>query len=264
MRLLWLVPLALLCLPPARAEVYGPPWLEPAVAYYHGFESPLEQPEANAAGLAVDPSARQGAHSETAAPLAPVDEGFLGKGLSIGGWQAPLLLRGAALSPHRPLTLSFWWALEEDLPIDGGFELFALSGGGLVSHFVRGKGEWCALQRPTGVFQVYYFAGIQNVNNLYDPDLAAHLALTRGAWHHETVVFRRAQEIQVYTDGEPVCQVALTGREFAESDNLTTLTIGGPVRLDELMVLDRAIEPDQVAEYHRGMRRIREYVAGDG
>jgi hypothetical protein len=245
--------------PPARAEVLGPPWLEPALAYYHSFESDADQPDANPAGLVTDLAARVGPADAAVQSVGVLDEGFVGRGLAVRSWQAPLVLRGPALSPHRPLTLSFWWALPEGLRIDGGFELFSLNGGGLVSHFVRGKGEWCALQKPAGVFQVYYFAGIQNVNGIYETDLLARLDLRKGVWHQETVVFRRAQQIQVYTDGEPVFETSLVGREFSEADNLTSLSLGGPLWIDELSVLDRAIEPEQVRECYRGMWQIHQY-----
>lgn len=251
------VALALACA--THAEVLGPPWLEPALAYYHSFESAADQPDANPAGLVTDLTARVGPVDGTVQGVGMLDGGFLGRGFEVSTWQAPLVLRGPGLSPHRPLTLSFWWALPEDLRIDGGFELFSLSGGGLVSHFVRGKGEWCALRKPAGVFQVYYLPGIQNVNGIYETDLLAKLDLRRGVWHHETAVFRRAQQIQVYTDGEPVFETSLVGREFAEADNLTNLSLGGPLWIDELAILDRAIEPGQVREYYQGMRQIHQY-----
>lgn len=247
---------------PACAEVLGPAWLEPAAALYHSFDAGLESPEVLAEGLTLDLGARVGPTDPAVAPVSALAEGFVRGGAAAPSWQAPLTLRGPMLSPHRPLTISFWWALPEDLPEEGGFQLWALQGGGLVSHFVRGRGEWCALQRPAGVFQVYYFPGIQNVNGLYDMDLRAHLDTRKGAWHHEAVVFRRAQQVEVYTDGALVCETTLSGREFAESDNLTTLSVGGGIVVDELSLLTRAIEPAQIAEYNLGLQRIREMVEG--
>jgi hypothetical protein len=176
----------------------------------------------------------------------------------------PLILRGEALSPHRPLTLSFWWALTYDLTLEGGYSLFSFNGKGLVALFSRGKGEWCALQRPAGVFQVYYFEGIQNVNGIYDFDLLAHHDLRAGVWHHAAVVFRRATTAQVYIDGKPVYEVAISGREWNAADGLGNLSLGGGLDLDEVLILDRAVEGDMIGDYVRGLQRLREYMADGG
>lgn len=242
---------------PAPDTVLGPGWFLDCLAYYSNFESAPDEPLVKVTGIETDLAARRG-EAPGGSPVL-TDAGFLGRGLEILDWGAPLVLRGEGLSPHRPLTLSFWWCLPFDMTIDGGYYLFELTGAGYIGLFSRGRGEWCALQRPAGVFQVYYFSGIQNVNGIYDFDLAAHCDLRAGVWHHSAVVFRRARTAQVYTDGEMVFEVTVEGRAFSEEDNLRNLALGGPLVLDELAVLDRAVEADMIADYWRGMTQLRTY-----
>lgn len=240
--------LALLC-PGARgadtpAEALGPPWFQQALVYYDGFD-----------GHSVNTSHMEASDASTS----PAPGGLFGQGLST--LTTPLVLRSPVLSPHRPLTLSFWWALPADLPLDGGFSLFTLTGKGHISAFCRGKGDWCALQRPAGVAQVYDFPGLQNVNDIYDFDLRSSLDLHAGVWHHTAAVFRRAATVQVYTDGKPATEITTSGRGWMPSDDLTTLQFGGRVVLDEVAVLDRAIDADLIADYYNGVSQLRRYDA---
>lgn len=157
-------------------------------------------------------------------------------------------------------ALSFWWALAEDAKIDSGSGLFGISGGGYIGHFVRGKGEWCALQRPTGVLQVYYFRGIQNVNLLYDGDLAAHLDLKAGVWHHTAAVFRAASIVELYTDGRKVAEIQTEGRSWRAGDNLRQIgfgPFGSGGSVDEILVLDRAASGEAIARYYSVLSRLR-------
>jgi len=244
---------------PGGTDILGPLWFREAAVFYASYEGPADQPSVNGAGLATDLSVRRGAGAEDLGPII-ADDGLLGRCLHIRDWRAPLVLRGEAVSPHRAVTVSFWWALPYDLAIDGGYQLFDITGGGLVSLFCRGKGEWCALGKPAGVFQVYYFAGIQNVNGIYDFDLLSHVDLRAGAWHHTAVVFRRASAIEGYLDGSLVFEYTITGRDFVAEDSLTTLTVGGPLYVDELAILAGAPEGDMIADYCRGVSRLRDYL----
>jgi hypothetical protein len=259
MRVLLLLLAALLFAPPQLTTrdsrltapfVRGPAWMQECLIYYNTFEGKPDGPDVNTEGITV------GEAAETAAG------GLFRRCLDTTA--KPLVLKSAAFSAHRPLTLSFWWALPKDLPVDGGYSLFQFSGRGIVSAFTRGKGDWCALQRPAGVLQVYYFPGIQNVNGIYDYDLAAHLDLRAGVWHHTAVVLRQATNVQLYTDGKPVCEITLSGREFTKADALETLSLGGGVLLDEVAVLNRAVASGMIADYYRGVARLREYYAPDG
>ena len=238
---------------PAPA-VLGPPWFEECLAYYNRFEGKPGEADVNTDGLAL----------VDRGPLGTLDSGLFGRALHVKDGRAPFTLQGQALSPHRPLTLSFWWALPYDLAVDGGYTLFYLRGRGFVAAFSRGKGEWCALQRPAGVFQVYSFPGIQNVNGIYDFDLMAHLDLKAGVWHHTAVVFRRACMAQMYTDGKLVFDVTTSGREFSAEDGLNAIDFGGPLYLDELAILNRAVDADLIGDYYRGVSQLRGYCAPVG
>ena len=169
-----------------------PPAWEERLVYYRSFDRKDAKPEVD--GLGASQRAR----------VAWAADGLRG-GCVVTGAGRELMLTSPKLSPHKPLTLSFWWALEKDLPIDGGFSLFHLSGGRrYVSLFSRGKGKWCALKEPTGVFQVYNFPGVKNVSALYDRRLSRRLDLKRGAWHHTAATFSVGRHLIVYTDGRPV------------------------------------------------------------
>jgi hypothetical protein len=80
------------------------------------------------------------------------------------------------------------------------------------------------------------------------PNLAAHLDLHAGVWHHTAVVIRRASCAQLYTDGRPVMETTTNGRSFTPMDNVTSLEIGGGIVVDELLLLNRAVNADQIAD----------------
>jgi len=255
--LLPLVPLRQGDAPPVRTtpaydsvtpHVALPPWFEDRLLYYNSLDGPEGAPE-------IDKTAAHQAGQITTGP-----DGMRG-GCAVAKEGQALQLRGEAFSPHRPLTVAFWWALGEDGQIDSSFGLFHLTNGkGFVSHFSRGKGEWCALERPVAVLQVYYLPGIANVNGIYDGNLAAHLELKAGVWHHTALVFQGASLVEVYTDGAEAWQTRLKGRPFSEDDKLHDLAIGGryglPVALDEVMILGRALTAEEIAEYVTAVRQM--------
>lgn len=233
--------------PSTPTKVLGPPWFEAQLAHYHTFTNKPESPDAN-----------NGALNIVAESCEAVGDGLFGRGLTIPD-NASLTLQGDTLSPHRPWTLSFWWTLPEDLPVDGAYTLFYLRGTGFIAAFCRGKGEWCALERPAGVMQVYNFAGIQNVNAIYERDLMSNLDLRAGVWHHTAVVFRRGTTAQLFTDGELVCEITTKGRAFRSEDRLHTLTLGSGIVIDELAILDRAVDAEMIGDYFRGISQLRRY-----
>jgi len=122
--------------------------------------------------------------------------------------QREFRLESPRLSPHRALSVSVWWALERDLKIDDTFGIMAIGGRtrSYVSHFSRGRGRWCALREPAGVFQVYNFPGIRNVSALYDRQLSRHLDLRRSRWHHSAITVAAGRRLVVYTDGQPAAR----------------------------------------------------------
>lgn len=235
--------------PPQDCPWVPPSW-ESRLTYYNSFDSPDGSAEVNVAGL-----------TEKAKP-ATGPGGIVGRCARSEGRQG-LALSGAALSPHRPLAVSFWWALLEEAKLDSGFSLLHLSGSkGFVSHFAR-SGPWCGLERPAAVLQVYYLPGIANVNGIYDWDLLGHLNLQPGVWHHTALVFSAASLVELYTDGRKVWEVRLTGRNFAESDGLSELVLGGlhgglRVALDEVMILDRPLTAAEIGDYCAVMGQLGE------
>jgi len=230
--------------------LWVPPSWESRLAYYNSFDLPEGTAAVNVAGLTEKVKVATG------------PDGIGGR-CARSEQQQGLVVSGDALSPHRPLAVSFWWALLDEAKLDSGFGLFHLGGGsGFVSHFAR-SGPWCGLTRPAAVLQVYYLPGIANVNGLYDFDLLGHLDLRPNVWHHTALVFSAASLVELYTDGRKVWEVRLTGRNFAESDGLRDLTLGGlhgglRVALDEVMILDRPLTAAEIGEYCAAVGQLRE------
>ncbi len=235
---------------PTVAAVGLPPAFEDRLLYYNSYDGNGAGGEVVGEGVEV-----------RSRPIAVFGGGFRGTGAQADK-QRVLQLHSEHFSPHRPLTVSFWWALAEDHKVDGGFGLVHLGGGrGFVSHFSRGKGTWCALERPAGILQVYYIPGIRNVNGIYDRDLMAHIDLRGGVWHHTALVFRGASLVEVYTDGEKAWETRLVGRSFEAADGLHDLVIGtrggAPIVIDEVVVLRRALLPGDLARYVAALRQMR-------
>jgi hypothetical protein len=227
-----------------------PPSFEDRLVYYRSFDEADEAAEFRAENVAEDkvPSTRV--------------PGIRGEG-ALPGTRDYFSQRSAAFSPHAPLTVSFWWALREDHPVDGGFGLVHLGAKrGYISHFSRGKGTWCALQRPAAILQVYSVPGIKNINGIYDPDLTASLDLRAGIWHHTALICRGATLVEVYTDGKLAWKVRVRGRAFRPEDEFQHLLVGTRGRpamfLDEIIVLRRCLTGDEIATYVTAVRQMRE------
>lgn len=110
--------------------LYIPPWLESSVILYHSFASGVMSPEVNAIGASVE------------FPKEVVPDGLTGPGLAIhdrGAADKEFHFRSDELSPHRNLTLSMWWRVDEPLADASCYHLLALRGKGYVSSFVRVK-----------------------------------------------------------------------------------------------------------------------------
>lgn len=223
-----------------------PPFFEDRVIYYNSFDDAKGTPQINAAGL-TQPG-----------EVPTTGGGIIGRGLDCAKLQA-FTLTGEAISPHKPITLSLWWCMTKDVPIDGGLGMLHLQGKGIVSNFVRGKGEWCGLQKPCAVFQVYYFPGIGNVNGLYDGSIWDRGALKAGVWHNTVLTISAGTSLSLYTDGQRVCQVHTVGRPFALEDGIRSAAFGCQTGMlvDEVMVLDRALASWEVAEYYEAIRQMR-------
>ncbi len=223
-----------------------PPQWTAGLVYAHSFDA--DAPEVNLPGWQV--------HN----PLRAADGGFhrrCGEPVKLTGQDALVLTaKDESLSPQRPLAVLFWWSLPADLPPQGGFDLLYLHGRGFVSTFLRG-GPWCGLADTAAVVQVYNLPGISNVNGIYDTAPRTSLGLKAGEWHHCAVVIAASSLVSVYTDGRKVFETRTQGRTFSADDGFRQLKLGGPVRLDEVLVLRQVPAADELADYAPGLRCMR-------
>lgn len=224
-----------------------PPAWSDSLIYYQSFDTADGRPEVNLG------------HLQERDTLLPAPGGIrrrCGMPAATGKHrQVQLVSNDLVLSPHKPLTISIWWSLPQDLPPQGGFDLIQLHGRGFISHFARG-GPWCGLKETAGVLQVYHFPNINNVNGIYDQSLPATLGLKKGQWHHCAMVITGASLITIFTDGKPAFECRTAGRPFTPEDGLKTLSLGGSVFLDEIMVLRKATSAEEIAEYFFALRQM--------
>jgi hypothetical protein len=226
-----------------------PPELESRTLFYHSFSHGLKDPDVNPSGVTVRMPTAQ---------VSPA--GLTGPGLVFGEKgkkPAALSLVSPEFRPSRPLTISFWWRLDQPMQPETCFHLLTLQGGGIVSNFVRGKGGWCGLKQPTYVQQVYYFKNMNNHNQL-----GGRVWFEPGEWHHAAMVFRNANRVQVYWDGALRTDYAIRGRPFSAKEG-GTLDIGPtwlfhPMTIDEILVLDRALDGAEVQAYMTSVQRLSE------
>lgn len=247
-RLLWLICLAVIS--PAFAAdllpcVGVPPWLESRVAYYQSFSTP----EPELASADIRPATRM-----DSAP-----GGVLGKG-GVPGAGKGIVLKGAGLSPHAPLVISFWWKLLEPAHKDTSCQLIQLNAatGGFSSHFTR-TGPWCGLQQAAAVTQVHNNPGIQNVNGIYEWAAFEHWGLAEARWRHCAMVLTGGSLITIYNDGVKALEVRTTGRPFGVEDKFSDLAVGCPhcgpaMALDEIMILNRPLADAEVGAYARALQ----------
>lgn len=241
--------LAFTVLAPAGADILCPPEWDPSVIYYQTFDGEKGAPEVNTAGLEVQTS-----------PV-PGPGGFRGRcgvpGPGAGEKELYLGSKGDALSPHRPLTIMFWWAPAHVIDKNNGYGLIQLSAGrGFIAAFAKG-GPWCGLQDTAGVLQVWDLPGITNVNAIYNTALRQTLDLNKGAWHHTAMVISGASLVTLYTDGVKVYETRAQGRTFSAADGFNLLKIGPELMLDEVMILNRPLDADAIADYVSSTRQMR-------
>ena len=226
--------------------LYIPPAFEQRVLVYHSFAIRPDTPEINRVEARMV-TAGGDAGSGLTGPGHHVARSPKGGGLSI---------RSPALSPHRPLTIAMWWRLEADMLPETCFHLVTVRGGGMVANFVRGKGQWCALREPRYVFQVHYYKGIRNHNGIWH----GNAWMDAGVWHHVAMTIANAATVRVYWDGRLRSDYSVRGRPFREGDG-GTVELGPtwlfhPMTVDEILILDRALTADEVADYVTAVRRL--------
>ena len=237
---------------PSEAYLYLPPDIESRVVFYHSFERGVKQPEIDLLRAKISCGKME------------LADGFAGRGLKCSNREVaknPLRVHSQALSAHRPLTVMVWWRLDAPMQDATCYHLIRLGGRGYVAAFVRGKGKWCALTRPTFVFQVYNFAGIANRNNPW----TGHAWVEPGTWHHVALTVATASDIRVYWDGRQRIRHGIKGRSFRKGDT-SSLDLGAswlfhPTTIDEVVVLDRVLDERDVRSYVEVTRRLAEISA---
>jgi len=223
-----------------------PPFLEERVIYHHSFGTP--EPDINPA------------KATQARPPTIVPAGFAGAGCFMDDPQG-VQVDCPAFSPHRALTLSFWWAVKEPLQPNGGMNIFALRnrGRGYISNFVRG-GPWCALQDSAFCFQLYNLQGIKNVHSNFDRQFRQRYTQSPTAWHHTVLTASLGSRLALFVDGQRVGLYQLSGRALREADALCRLGFGchnqKGLFIDEVTVLDVALSDEQVVQWHTMIRSL--------
>ncbi|MBN1419807.1 MAG: hypothetical protein JXP34_13590, partial [Planctomycetes bacterium] len=148
----------------------------------------------------------------------------------------------------------------------GAFDLIYLRGArGFIAHFARGGAEgWCGLTDTAGVVQIYDLPGIADVNGIYDRRFRQHVDLRQGIWHHAALVVSAGTLVSAYIDGRLVFECRAQGRSFRPEDGFRTLSVGGRILLDEVLILRRPLAGEEIADYVSGLRRMRGLYDEDG
>ena len=191
------------------------------------------------------------------------------RGLSGRGYRAadghPYRLAHEDLSLHQPLTVSMWWTLDEEPKIDGAFSLLRVHGANraMVLVFSKGRGKWKNLKHPVGAFQILNVPNVRNVSMLWAGDLLEAYDLAPGRWHHAALVVRSGgREVELFIDGESQHRATLIGGRIEEEHELHEWLFGNrykgelAVRLDELILLDRALDAESISTYYKGTRAL--------
>ncbi len=233
---------------PARFNYLPPAWAD-RVVFYSSFEQGVGTPEINTIAADINGTAS-----------GPSD-GLVGsKGYrSTTAGEQEFRLSSLGLSAHRPITLMTWFRLDTPMTETEWFCLLWLGRGGAhISCDIRGKGEWCGLTDPTFITQWYNFEGIHNLNHTS----GGRVWFEQGSWHHVALTVTGARQIDAYLDGRLKLTGLITGRTFREGD--TTEAIVGnswqcrPMTLDEVVVTDCALSPNEISEYYVSVKKLRE------
>jgi hypothetical protein len=231
----------------ARAFIYLPPVWADRVVFYHSFENGVAKPEINTIHGKL--------RGEKTAPV---------PGLTGRAYKAPnpkekktsLQLLSPALSPHKPLTVMLWFRLDAPMKEESGFNLVRISGKGHIASFVHGKGNWCALKEPTYISQVHGFKGMKNHHNSW----GGRVWFEPGEWHHAAITVANASEVRIFWDGKLRETIGVKGRLFQEGDcnsaNLDPSWLHHPMSIDEVVICDRALTGEEIAEYVRAVRAL--------
>ena len=245
---------------PGAPFIYLPPAWSQRVVFYHSFGQGAGAPEINLLEARVEGEAEE------------VAEGFAGPGypvLSGKDARRPLRINSPRLSPHRPLTVMFWWRLDQEMQEDLTLCLFyGQSPGrrGYIANAVHGKSGWCALPQPTYISQVHGYEGLMNHHNSW----GGRVWPEAGQWRHWALTATGADRLTIFWDGRPRETIALKGRPFREGD-VTLVGLGeqysrdgkpdAALTFDEVIVADRALTPEEIAAYVLAAQQLRARAA---
>jgi hypothetical protein len=229
--------------------LYLPPALAGSVVFYHSFSQGPDKPEVNLLSGSV----------------LQARGGRLAEALTGSGWSPTERTAGLSLTKldwplTKPITVGLWFRLDEPMKAETGFHLVGLHAArGYISNFAAGKGPWCALKEPTFVVQLYNFPGISNVNGIY----SGTAWLAEKQWHHAALTVSEGSRVRVYWDGRIRSEFTAVGRLLGPQDVVRTVELGPrgqghPMTIDELMILDRALSPAEVAAYVEAVTKLAE------
>lgn len=237
-----------------------PPAYDGRVLVYHSFSKGAKKPELNTAKATVE--AEGGA----------VAEGFTGRGLALRpakGANSPQSIRlvSPAFSAHRPLTVMLWWRVDAPMRETTWLGLLKIGNhrgrhDGYIANFVAGKGEWCGLKEPTYISQLQNFPGLTDRNMPW----GGRVWSEPGQWRHLAMTLSGARQVDIYWDGRHREMFQAKGRLFVEGDT-NALIVGPewhqfPMTIDEIVVLDRALSAEEIADHRRACLAIQAIGSG--
>ncbi len=249
--------MVMLCAQPLSADPPNtllPPAWDQLLLYYRNFDRGETGAVYRGEGIEETTADKQGPGL--------LEKGFVGRSALLGD-PYEVVLKSSRLVPTKPYTVSFWWAMHRDAPVAGSIQWVALQadGNSKVHFYSRGKGKWCALTAPALVLQV---VGLEKTKlfTAMARNCQRWFSLDEGDWHHTAMVFRNSRTVELYLDGTLWRKLTLTGVGFVETSKFDTLVFGPlyrgnqAIRVDEISVLDAALEPAQIADYYRAMKAL--------
>jgi hypothetical protein len=225
------------------------------VYYYNNFDNSSGKAEINKWNI-----------KEEINPFLITNNGLIGKGF-LSNSKNGIVLKSSALSPDEPITISVWWKLKNPYKTSEsksfGFGIFSFIGKGYISCFIRsgGKGGWCGLKEPAGVFQVQNFKRINDINGIYNTDAVKLLNLKRLQWHNTIITFSNGMYIRLYQDGKKVGEWGLNS-PFNKNDGIKTLQFGfSDEVLSQIVIFNKNISSEEVEEYYNMMKGLKETLS---
>jgi len=158
-----------------------------------------------------------------------------------------------------------WWRVDAPMGETTWLELLKIGNhrgrhDGYIANFVAGKGEWCGLTEPTYISQLQNFPGLTDRNMPW----GGRVWSEPGQWRHLAMTVSGARQVDISWDGRHREMFQAKGRLFVEGDT-NALILGPqwhqfPMTIDEIVVLDRALSAEEIADYVRATRALRTHA----